>query len=751
MQVNEVGAGATAQSPIETGAVTNNGLLVLNFGSDDVVSDLADLTIAGTGRIQLIGEAAFTLDTATIAHTGGTTVSNGGLILTGVLAGNVATEGDGSFTLGAGGTEGSFAGSIVNNGRFVFNRSDDYSFLGGFSGSGILDKRGAGVLTFTGDYGFQGVTNIFGGAVRIGGTIAPETKFDLGDGGTLDITGKDQTIGGLSGAADTKVVVGDSQLTISQTDNSAFAGAISGNGGIVKTGGGTLNLTGNSTYTGPTSVNGGKLAVNGSIVSPVTVNTGGTLGGNGTVGSTTAASGGTIAPGNSIGRLTVAGNLGFAAGSTYEVETNAAGAADRIDATGRVTIDAAAKVAVLAENGAYNPRTDYIVLTGAGGVSGTFGSVTSNLAFLTPLLRYGSDRVTLSLYRNDIDFTDVAVGFNQTGVAAAIQSLGFDNPLFEGVLVASAAGAQTAYTDLSGEILASTVTGLNDDSRYLRGALMTLPAPEAGGAFVWGSAFGGWGDFDAKGGQSGVDTDHTGLVAGIGIGGNGFAAALSAGIGSSDFRLTGRGDKADADSKYLAAHATYGTGDGLRGAFGISYGWHDVDTNRTVAFAPLAQTLTSSRDADTLQVFGEVGYDIVAGTAAVTPFARLAHVRTKSDAFTETGGSGALAIDRTKQETTFLSLGLRGRLNADAPGFQPFGSLAWNRAFDDRAALATGGFAAGGTPFAILGNWIPKNSAEIEAGFDYSAGAFRIGAAYSGTLASDRQSHGARITARIAF
>ncbi len=48
-----------------------------------------------------------------------------------------------------------------------------------------------------GDYGFQGVTNIFGGAVRIGGTIDPGTDFNLGEGGSLDITGKDQTIDGV--------------------------------------------------------------------------------------------------------------------------------------------------------------------------------------------------------------------------------------------------------------------------------------------------------------------------------------------------------------------------------------------------------------------------------------------------------------------------------------------------------------------------------------------------------------------------
>jgi outer membrane autotransporter protein len=378
--------------------------------------------------------------------------------------------------------------------------------------------------------------------------------------------------------------------------------------------------------------------------------------------------------------------------------------------------------------------------------------VTSDLAFLDPLLRYGPNAVTLSLYRNDIDFADVAVGANQTGVATSIQARGIDDPLFEALLVQNAAGAQAAYGDLSGEILADTLSGLTDDSRHLRNALLGMEAPQESGAFVWGSAFGGWGDFDAQPGGLGMDTDHKGLVAGFGYGSNGFAAALSAGIGNSDFRLDGRNDRAKADSKYLAAHLTYGTGEGFHGGFGLAYGWHDVDTTRSVTFAPLAQTLTSNRDANTLQLFGDVGYDLAIGKAAVTPFARLAHVRTKSDAFVETGGNAALAVAGAKQETTFLSLGARARFNAGEPGFQPYVSAAWNRAFGDRAAVGRSAFASGGgTPFAITGLLIPRDSAEVEAGFDYSAGAFSIGAAYSGTLASDRSTHGARVTARISF
>lgn len=752
LQVNEVDLGeAGGTSPIETSVVRTNGLLVLNFGTNEVVSDLDELTIEGTGRLQLIGDAVFTVDTANIAHSGGTIISNGGLKLTGLLQGDVRTEGDGFFELGAGGTEGSFVGNIVNDGRFVFNRSDNYDFLGGFSGSGILDKLGDGTLTFMGDYAFQGVTNIMGGAVRIGGTIDPETEFDLGEGGTLDITGKDQTIAGLEGDEGSTVVIGDSELTVNQEGDSAFGGDITGNGSLVKEGDGTLNLTGDSSYTGPTSVNGGTLAVNGSIASPVTVNDGGTLGGNGSVGSTTVGGGGVIAPGNSIGQLTVNGDLAFTAGAIYEVEVNAAGAADRIDATGTVSIANTARVAVLAENGNYNPRTDYVILTGATGVSGTFGSVTTDLAFLNPLLRYSPNAVTLSLYRNDIDFADVAIGFNQVGVAGAVQALGINNPLFEAVLVQNAATAQASFNDLSGEILASSISGLTDDSRHLRNALMGMTAPQDSGAFVWGSAFGGWGDFDANRGSPAMNTDHKGLVAGVGIGGNGFAAALSAGIGGSDFDLDGRSDRAKVDSKYLAAHATYGAETGLRGTVGISYAWHDIDTSRAITVAPLAQTLTSNRNADTLQIFGELGYAIVTGNAAVTPFARLAHVDTGSDAFAETGGTAALAVGKANQKATFLSLGGRVQFNLGKAGFQPYASAAWNRAFDDRSAVIASRFVSGTNGFAVLGTALPKNSAEVEAGFEFTTGSVRLGAAYSGTLASDRNTHGARVTARIAF
>ncbi|MCJ2066813.1 autotransporter outer membrane beta-barrel domain-containing protein, partial [Methylobacterium sp. J-088] len=116
---------------------------------------------------------------------------------------------------------------------------------------------------------------------------------------------------------------------------------------------------------------GGALAANGTITGTVVVGSGGLLGGSGTLGGISALSGGTVSPGNAIGTLSVTGNVAFASGSTYRVEANAAGQADRITAGGVAALGGGT-VQVLAAAGRYNPRTTYTILSATGGVSGQF-------------------------------------------------------------------------------------------------------------------------------------------------------------------------------------------------------------------------------------------------------------------------------------------------------------------------------------------------------------------------------------------
>ena len=121
-----------------------------------------------------------------------------------------------------------------------------------------------------------------------------------------------------------------------------FSGLISGNGGITKSGAGTVILTGANNYSGATAVNAGLLKVvsGGSIASSSTtvndggaldvggtagsvqVNSGGLLKGSGSAGAVTLQSGSLLNPGNSPGTLTAASAV-ILGGSTYNWEISA--------------------------------------------------------------------------------------------------------------------------------------------------------------------------------------------------------------------------------------------------------------------------------------------------------------------------------------------------------------------------------------------------------------------------------------------
>ena len=162
------------------------------------------------------------------------------------------------------------------------------------------------------------------------------------DNGTFDIsaTTAGASIKNLSGAG--MVTLGSQTLTLTNASGT-FAGAIGGNGGLVKQGAGLFTLSGTNTYLGATAVAGGELRVNGSVASAVNVQTGATLSGIGTIGGlVTIQSGGTLSAGQSPGTLTL-GALNLNAGSTSVFELGSAGVAggannDLVNVTGNLTL-----------------------------------------------------------------------------------------------------------------------------------------------------------------------------------------------------------------------------------------------------------------------------------------------------------------------------------------------------------------------------------------------------------------------------
>ncbi|KAA6169918.1 S8 family serine peptidase, partial [Pseudomonas marginalis] len=419
---------------------------------------------------------------------------------------------------------------------------------------------------------------------------------------------------------------------------------ISGHGGLTKQGIGTLVLTGNNTYSGPTLVNQGLLAVNGSLTSQVTVSNSGVLGGSGSIGALTAKSGGTVAPGNSIGTLNVAGDVNFDAGSTYAVELSNT-SSDRIVAGGKATLNGGTVTLALENSPTLLSQPEaqsligrqYNILQAAGGITGSFAQVLPNYLFVGGNLNYGANGVQLDVARTANSFASVAVTDNQRAVAAAAEQLGAGNGVYESLLLApSAASAQGAFQQLSGEIYPALETALVNDNRYLReavgerlqqGEMGTSPQTIDTRGNVWVKALGAWGKTDSSSDTAGYTTSIGGLLAGVdGALDEDTRLGLVAGYSDTSLNMgDGTHSRASVDSYHFGAYAGHEIG-AWRLSGGATYSWHRADVKRELQYGEVAGKQKAKVDARSTQVFTEAAYRLNLQPLALEPFANLAYV-----------------------------------------------------------------------------------------------------------------------------
>lgn len=727
---------------IETGLVELDGALRLDLSVDETEGDLGETTIVGAGSLHLVGTATVELtDTTGLQHTGGTFVENGELLLTTVYGGDIATSGEGVFELGEGGD---FTGNLTNDGTFVFSQGGDYDFLGDFTGTGQLDKHGEGTLTFAGLYGFEGTTSVFGGTVAFTGQLSEDTELDISE-GTVDLSqveGGEQTIAELSGTGGT-LQLGETQLVIQQLGNTVFSGSITGMGSLIKEGDGDLKLNGDGTnFTGTGQVDGGTMSVNGNFSNAgFVVNEGGTLGGAGTVGETFV-DGGRLAPGNSIDTLTVNGDVAFTAASVFEVEVDPAGNADLLQVTGTATLGGAA-VNVIAASGIYRPLTDYTILTAEDGVSGTFGSVDINLAFLDPTLAYSANAVTLRLVRNDIDFAAFGETPSQTAIAGLIEGLGYGNPLYDATLTLIDSDVAPSFASLTGEVYPAYGAAAIETAEMLRRQSTGSMVGE--GAYGW--ATGLYNNVSSGTGAGEIELTGKGVAGGFGFGGNGFSASVGLGLLDHD---NGGGDFANGDVTFAIGQLAYTGLGGLSVSAGAQFGWVDGETRRRTSLGRIGGAVSGGVEGDYLQLFGEIAYGVPVGSVAVEPFVGVSHVSVEFDDLTETGAPTALIVSGLDREVTFGSAGVR--VSGDAgPDVRPYASAAYRHAWGDRASLATVGF-AGTTATTVIGATpIAQDAAELSAGLSATSGRVSFEVGYDGTISKSFDSHGVHATATLKF
>ncbi|UWF46707.1 autotransporter domain-containing protein [Pseudomonas sp. N3-W] len=547
---------------------------------------------------------------------------------------------------------------------------------------------------------------------------------------------------------------------------------ISGHGGLTKQGIGTLVMTGANTYTGPTLVNQGRLAINGSLMSAVTVNDSGILGGNGHIGALLAKSGGTVAPGNSIGTMQVAGDVTFEPGSTYAVELSPT-SSDRIIAGGKAIIDGATVSLSLENSPTLLTTTEvqsllghqYNILQAAGGIQGQFGAVLPNYLFIGGTLDYSATGIELAVQRNATSFADVGLTPDQRSVAAAAEQLGAGNALYETLLVSpTAAVAQQAFQQLSGEIHPAIGTLLINDSRYVRDAvgerlrehdLFDAAAPRNSDGNdqnnAWVKVLGSWGKSDGGNDNASSTSSISGLLAGV----DGLIAEntrLGFVTGYSDSSLSmgnGTHSSASVDSYHLGAYLGHQM-DAWRLSVGGAYSWNRIDVKRDLQLGDVSGKQKVKRDASTAQLFTEAAYKLDVQPLALEPFANLAYVHVNSDSFTEKGDGAALKGGEDNRDAVLSTLGLRaGRAIAlsDHQKLELSGSLGWQHNLSNTRSEDHLAFANGNTGFSVQSVSLDRNAAVIGARAGLAlARDVHLNLDYNGLLGSNEKDHGVGLT-----
>ncbi|MCA3932948.1 autotransporter domain-containing protein, partial [Burkholderia sp.] len=728
-------------------------------------------TIGGTGGVTVAGTGTQTL-TGANTYTGGTTVNGGS-----------------TLALGAGGSLASTgAVNLAGTGAtFDVSGATGTQTIGGLSGAaGTNVNLGSNALALNGGGGAFGGTIGGSGGVTVASGTQVLTGGNTYTGGTTIAAGGTLQLGtgGTSGSVAGNVV-DNGALVVDQSGNVTIASVLSGTGSLTQAGTGQLTLTGTNTLSGPTTVGAGTLAVNGSLgQSTVTVQSGATLTGIGTVGGLVVQGGATAAASQPGAALNVSGNVTFQPGSTFQVAATPQQSGS-LAASGTATLNGGT-VQVVANQSSYQPSTTYTILTASSGVQGAFTQVNANYAFLTPTLSYDPDHVYLRLVANGTSLPDVATTPNQRSVATALGGLGAGNPLYDAVLTTDAPTARRAYGLLDGELQASLKSMLLLDSRYVREAVTDrvrqglapgsgpLAALSSGGAalcgdntagvvdptlpperrigsregcyggtpyqpVVWGQAFGGRSRLAGDGNASSINRSMTGFIAGADMALNDkWRAGLAAGVTHSSLD-NDQSSSAAVNSYYLSLYggAQYGAL-GVRG--GASYTWYRINSDRYPGFAGFSDHDSAGYNANSAQVFGEVGYALPVGPVAIEPFAGLAYVNVHTDGYTENGGAAALRAGGETTHVGFSTLGLRAASQLGSIGSGTFtarGTVGWRHAFGNVRPSSSFTFANGGTSFQVSGVPIARDSAVLEAGIDATiTKRLTLGLTYSGQYGS---------------
>ena len=273
-----VGPGGTltmAGNNTFNGPVTysSDATFTLGAGTVSTFGAGAPVTI-NAGNVNFMGAAtlpALTVNggTATISRTGGVIGDNALVIMGGAGASLVLNESEAMGSLaGAYGSQVTVAAARTLQ---VGGNGGSTAFDGVISGAGGVTKSGAGDWTLGGGNTFTGALIINGGSLSLATNtpllvrpdmIPDRSAVTLTSGSSLNLNGRTEFMGSLTGAGDVSLGQGGHLGFGVLNTNTTLSGVISGaDAQITKLGSGTTTLTGSNVFTGTLKIDQGRMVL----------------------------------------------------------------------------------------------------------------------------------------------------------------------------------------------------------------------------------------------------------------------------------------------------------------------------------------------------------------------------------------------------------------------------------------------------------------------------------------------------------